>query len=69
VFFIFGYRQVVIEKMRVLIATCGTMGSSHACAYQKIDGFEIAGVISRTSASREKLNQQSEAESWSGQRP
>ena len=43
--------------MRVLVVGCGGMGSSHARAYQKIEGFEIAGLVSRRPESREALNQ------------
>jgi predicted dehydrogenase len=32
------------------------MGASHARAYQKIDGFEIAGLVSRRPESREALD-------------
>jgi predicted dehydrogenase len=44
------------ENLRVLVVGCGTMGASHALAYQNIDGFEIAGLVSRTPASREVLD-------------
>ena len=43
------------EKMRVLVVGCGHMGSSHAKAYDKMDECEIVGLVSRGSASREKL--------------
>jgi predicted dehydrogenase len=43
------------KNLRVLVAGCGHMGVSHARAYQKIDGFEIAGLVSRRPESREKL--------------
>lgn len=42
--------------IRVLVVGCGHMGASHARAYQKIDGFEIAGLVSRTPGSREALS-------------
>jgi predicted dehydrogenase len=42
--------------MRVLLVGCGNMGASHARAYQKIDGFELAGLVSRRPESREALN-------------
>ena len=32
------------------------MGRSHALAYHQLDGFEIAGIVTRSSASRAKLN-------------
>jgi predicted dehydrogenase len=34
------------------------MGRSHARAYHKLDGFEIAGLVSRGDGSREKLSAQ-----------
>ncbi|MFZ4731586.1 MAG: Gfo/Idh/MocA family protein [Pirellulales bacterium] len=41
--------------VRVLVVGCGHMGTSHARAYEAIDGFELAGVVSRGAASRQKL--------------
>ncbi len=41
--------------IRVLVAGCGHMGMSHAKAYHSLDGFEIAGVVSRGEASRRAL--------------
>jgi predicted dehydrogenase len=35
------------SKLKVLVVGCGNMGYSHALAYQKIDGFEIIGLVSR----------------------
>jgi len=45
------------EPLRVLVVGCGHMGSSHARAYQRIPEFEIVGLVSRSPASREALNQ------------
>ena len=42
--------------IRVLVAGCGNMGSSHARAYHAAPEFEIAGLVSRGEASRGKLN-------------
>jgi predicted dehydrogenase len=42
--------------LRVLVVGCGTMGGSHARAYQRIPEFQIVGLVSRTPASRENLN-------------
>ena len=52
--------------IRVLVAGCGHMGASHARAYHELPArfggsagpraFEIAGLVSRGSASRERLN-------------
>lgn len=44
------------KTLRVLVVGCGNMGSSHARAYHKIDGFEIAGLVSRKAESREALD-------------
>jgi predicted dehydrogenase len=44
------------KNLRVLVVGCGHMGSSHAKAYAKIDGFEIAGLVSRKTDDREALN-------------
>jgi predicted dehydrogenase len=44
------------KPLSVLVAGCGHMGSSHASAYEAMDGFEIAGLVSRSPGSREELN-------------
>lgn len=44
--------------IRVLVAGCGNMGSSHARAYLAMPEFEIAGLVSRGDASRQKLNRE-----------
>ncbi len=36
------------DKVRVLVVGLGNMGLSHANAYHKLDGFEIAGLMSRS---------------------
>jgi predicted dehydrogenase len=36
------------DPVRILVVGVGNMGQSHAKAYHKIDGFEIAGLMSRT---------------------
>jgi predicted dehydrogenase len=41
--------------VRILVVGVGNMGISHARAYHKLDGFEIAGLMSRTIKSNEKL--------------
>jgi predicted dehydrogenase len=43
-------------KLRVLVVGCGQMGASHARAYRTLDGFEIAGLVSRGPATRGRLN-------------
>ena len=44
------------SKLRVLVAGCGHMGTSHARAYHDINDFEIVGLVSRSPASRERLS-------------
>jgi predicted dehydrogenase len=46
------------DRIRVLVVGCGNMGTSHARAYQKIDAFEIAGVVSRGPDSRGRLSKE-----------
>lgn len=41
--------------VRILCVGAGHMGRSHALAYRQLDGFEIAGVVTRSAASREAL--------------
>ena len=45
-------------KIRTLVVGCGNMGTSHARAYQKLDAFEIAGLVSRGAESRERLSKE-----------
>lgn len=45
-----------MTKIKVLVVGCGNMGSSHARAYQKLPGFEIVGLVSRSPESRERLS-------------
>ncbi len=43
------------DPVRMLVVGIGNMGVSHAKAYHKIDGFEIAGLMSRSIKSRDDL--------------
>jgi predicted dehydrogenase len=45
-------------KHSVLVVGCGHMGTSHARAYQKMEEFEIVGVVSRGPESRGRLSQE-----------
>ena len=47
---------------RVLVAGLGNMGMSHALAYSRIDGFEVAGVCARRIAGMELPAPLSDAE-------
>jgi predicted dehydrogenase len=46
------------ERIRVLVAGCGNMGTSHARAYRKLDDFEIVGLVSRGPESRGRLSRE-----------
>jgi len=41
--------------MKVLVIGAGNMGASHAKAYHQLEGFEIAGIVTRSEASRAPL--------------
>jgi len=43
------------KPIRVLCAGAGHMGRSHAVAYRQLSGFEIAGIVTRSEASRAAL--------------
>jgi predicted dehydrogenase len=45
------------KPQRVLVAGLGTMGMSHARAYQAIDGFELVGLCTRNAAARADLEE------------
>ncbi len=47
-----------MKALDVLVAGCGNMGTSHARAYHAMDGFNIAGLVSRSPESRERLSQE-----------
>ncbi len=44
------------KPLKVLVVGCGNMGSSHARAYHKMEGFELAGLMGRNKNNREKLS-------------
>ena len=44
------------QPIRVLCVGAGNMGRSHALAYHRIHGFQIVGLVTRSEASRRKLN-------------
>ena len=47
-----------MNKLKVLIVGCGNMGTSHARAYHQLNEFEIAGLVSRSPGSRERLSKE-----------
>ena len=46
------------NKLKVLVAGCGHMGTSHARAYHSMEAFDVVGLVSRTPASRNRLSQE-----------
>ena len=45
------------KRQRVLVVGLGTMGMSHARAYQAIDGFELVGLCTRNAMGRADLGE------------
>jgi predicted dehydrogenase len=43
------------DKLRVLVVGLGQMGLSHARAYDRLDGFELAGLCARSAPGRTDL--------------
>ncbi|WP_088339955.1 Gfo/Idh/MocA family protein [Robiginitalea sediminis] len=46
------------KPIKVVVVGCGNMGTSHARAYHQLEGFEIAGLVSRQPESRERLSKE-----------
>ncbi|MEX2639531.1 MAG: Gfo/Idh/MocA family oxidoreductase [Balneolales bacterium] len=44
------------DKINILVAGCGNMGTSHARAYHRLDSFNICGLVSRGPEKRERLS-------------
>lgn len=44
------------DSVSVVVVGCGNMGSSHARAYHKIDGFELVGLVDAVRDKRETLS-------------
>jgi predicted dehydrogenase len=43
------------DKVKILVVGLGNMGTSHANAYHKMDGFEIVGLVSRSMLRRNDI--------------
>ena len=50
--------MIEARRQRVLVVGLGTMGTSHARAYQAIDGFDLVGLCTRNAAARHDLDQE-----------
>lgn len=46
------------KKVNVLVVGCGNMGTSHTRAYQKLEDFNITGLVSRGPESRNRLSKE-----------
>ena len=46
------------EKVKIVVAGCGNMGSSHARAYHKLEGFDLVGLIDRSEEARGRLSEE-----------
>src|SRR5210317_706652 len=44
------------NKVSITVVGCGNMGSSHARAYHKLDGFELVGLVDKNATIRENLS-------------
>lgn len=45
-----------MKTLKVIVLGCGHMGSSHAKAYHKIEGFQLVGLVDGNRENREKLS-------------
>ena len=45
-----------MKKVKVIVVGCGNMGSSHARAYDKLDEFEIVGIVDANPKAVEAFN-------------
>ena len=46
------------KKVKVIVIGCGNMGSSHARAYHKLNGFELVGLVDMNPEIRNKLSEE-----------
>ena len=44
------------DKISIIVVGCGNMGSSHARAYHKLEGFELVGLVDKNPTIRENLS-------------
>jgi predicted dehydrogenase len=44
--------------INVVVIGCGNMGSSHARAYHRLDGFKLAGLVDRSPEARARLSRE-----------
>ena len=46
------------EKINIIVIGCGNMGTSHARAYHKLDGFNIVGLVDRNRDNLDRLTKE-----------
>ena len=46
------------NKVQIIVVGCGNMGSSHARAYHKLEGFDLVGLVDKNPEIREKLSEE-----------
>lgn len=46
------------EKLSIIVIGCGNMGTAHARAYHKLDGFEIVGLADRNQGNLDRLTKE-----------
>lgn len=46
------------QKIKIIVVGCGNMGSSHARAYHKLEGFHLIGLVDTNVSNREKLSEE-----------
>src|SRR5512135_1518404 len=44
-----------MNPLKVVVVGCGNMGSSHARAYARIDGFALAGLVDHSAEKAKRL--------------
>ncbi|MDZ7605497.1 MAG: Gfo/Idh/MocA family oxidoreductase [Cyclobacteriaceae bacterium] len=44
------------KEIKIMVVGCGNMGSSHARAYHKLDGFALVGLVDKNAAARDALS-------------
>ncbi|MCG8309565.1 MAG: Gfo/Idh/MocA family oxidoreductase [Cytophagales bacterium] len=46
------------DKVNVIVVGCGNMGSSHARAYHKLEGFNLIGLVDKNAEIRDRLSEE-----------
>jgi predicted dehydrogenase len=46
------------KKIKIIVAGCGNMGSSHARSYRKLEGYHLIGLVDTNVSNRDKLSKE-----------